>query len=140
MPDAGLAALPPERLVAMLREKRRAEAGLRERLREVEGERDAHAGVVAAYQRDELWSHAVSHRPHPSARSDIEARIPLESVLGEDGKVDAEKVSGAVQALRTQAPHYFEQASPRSGVPGGGVTGEDAPGGATALWSDVLGG
>ncbi|WP_336633033.1 MULTISPECIES: hypothetical protein [unclassified Microbacterium] len=132
--DDDLAALPAERLAEMLREKRRAEATVRSRLREVETERDALSERVTAWQGDRFAALAKDGRVVESAVKDVAALVPLESVLDDAGLVDAEKVSEALIALRQERPHLFQRV---------GASGPDSFGGAQGVpqsvsWSDVL--
>ncbi|TFC71398.1 hypothetical protein E3O45_15100 [Cryobacterium sp. TMS1-20-1] len=137
--DDELAAVPVERLVQMLRDKRKAEAGVRTKLRETETQRDAFAGTVSKFQLDSLHTLAAAGGVLPSALDDLDSRMKVTDVLGDDGLIDPEKVTAALATLKADRPHYFPQhvAPPSSGgtpPTGGQVT---AP---TASWGDVIGG
>lgn len=132
--DDDLAALPAERLAEMLREKRRAEAAVRSRLREVEAERDTAAARVTTWQGDRFAALAKDGRVVESAVADVAALVPMESVLDDAGLVDPEKVSAALDGVRQERPHLFQQV---------GASGPDSFGGANGYgqpvsWSDVL--
>jgi len=133
-----LVELGAEKLAAMLRDKRRDEAAVRSRLKDAEAERDKLATTVQGFQGDALWSHAKDAGVVESARADLERAVPLADVLGDDGLVDAGKVSAAVQGLRETHRHYFTPPSARSGGDLSGGTGE-VPAATQASWGDVIG-
>ncbi|MGY1551605.1 hypothetical protein ACW5CM_07435 [Microbacterium sp. A588] len=134
MKDDDLAALPSERLAEMLRDKRKAEAAVRSRLREVETERDTAAARVTTWQGERFAALAKDGRVVQSAVKDVATLVPLESVLDDAGLVDPEKVTAALDGLRQERPHLFQQV---------GASGADSFGGANGVpqpvsWSDVL--
>ena len=132
--DDDLAALPAERLAEMLREKRRAEAAVRSRLREVETERDALTERVTTWQGDRFAELAKSGRVVESAVKDVQALVPLETVLDDAGLVDAEKVSAALIDLRQERPHLFQQVTASGPDSFGGANGFTQP----VSWADVI--
>lgn len=135
--DDQLAALPAERLAAMLREKRKAEASYRTKLRDVEAERDALAGKVTGYQSAAFSKFAVGERVLPAALEDVAAKVDLSTLLGEDGQLDQAKAKTALAELRTAKPHYFAPIPGASGVDFSGSSGEP-PKRPEASWADVL--
>ena len=137
--DDELAKLAPERLAQMLRDKRKAEATVRGKLRETETERDTLAGTVSSFQRGKLHELAKAGGVLDTALSDLDAHLKAEDLLGEDGTIDSEKVTAALVALKKEKPHYFPQISRTSGSPSNGHTGAIS-GSTAARWSDVLNG
>lgn len=131
--EDNLAELAPEKLAGMVRDKRKAEANVRGKLRETEAERDKLAEAVTGFRRQAFAEAAKAARVQDSAVDDVLNAVSLEAVLAEDGTIDAGKVSEAVGALRKSHPHYFKQASSFSAQ--GGAPGGD---GLDASWSDVL--
>ncbi|WP_193086462.1 hypothetical protein [Brevibacterium aurantiacum] len=126
--------LPPEKLAGMVRDKRKAEASVRSKLREAEAERDKLAGAVTGFRRQSFAAAAKSTQLQDTALDDALKVVPLEDMLGEDGTVDAAKVKESMQALRRSHPHYFEPIPKASSIGQGG-----APAGFEgASWSDVL--
>lgn len=136
VPEAedNLLELPPEKLAGMLRDKRKAEASVRSKLREAEAERDKLAGAVTGFRRQSFAATAAASKVQESAMDDVLGAVGLDNVLGDDGTVDAEKVQESLQALRRSHPHYFEPIPKASSIGQGG-----APAGFEgASWSDVL--
>lgn len=126
--------LPPEKLAGMVRDKRKAEASVRSKLREAEAERDKLAGAVTGFRRQAFAATAAASKVQESAMDDVLGAVGLDNVLGDDGTVDAEKVQESLQALRRSHPHYFEPIPKASSIGQGG-----APAGFEgASWSDVL--
>lgn len=134
--DDELATLPAERLAAMLRDKRKAEATVRGKLRDAEAERDGLKGTVAGFQTEALHGVARTEGVLPSALSDLAQHVPLESVLGEGGLLDTEKATAALKELRASKPHFFPGPAPSSGS--NFVGGGEWPTGGEASWADVL--
>ncbi|GAA2092620.1 hypothetical protein [Brevibacterium salitolerans] len=130
-----LLGLPVEKLAGMLREKRKAEASVRAKLRDVEAERDRLAGSVAGYQRQAFAEVAKKHRMHESALDDALGVVSMDEVLREDGTVDAEKAGNVLTQLRETKPHYFVQVP---GASGGEVRGPGIGSRVSASWSEVL--
>lgn len=139
MTDDDLTTVPHERLVEMLREKRKAEADVRARLREVEGERDALSATVTAWQGEKLQDAARAAKVAETALGDLPQYVPLVSVLADDGRFDAEKATAAFEALKETRPHLFDvpRTAARSTDGGPGPLGGSATPPA-ASWSDVL--
>lgn len=135
--DDELATLPAERLAAMLRDKRKAEATVRGKLRDAEAQRDALAGTVAGFQTEALHGVAKTAGVLPSALSDLAQHVPLESVLGEGGLLDAGKAAEALAALKLEKPHFFPAVPRMSSADFGGSISEGASYGETT-WHDVL--
>lgn len=132
--EDNLLELPPEKLAGMVRDKRKAEANVRGKLREAEAERDKLAGTVTGFRRQSFAATAAASKVQESAMDDVLGAVGLDNVLGEDGTVDAEKVQESLQALRRSHPHYFEPIPKASSIGQGG-----APAGFEgASWSDVL--
>lgn len=89
---------------------RREAAGYRTKLREAEGERDALAEQVTAMRRGEVERIAGEQLADPG---DLwRAEVQLDSLLGEDGSLDAEKVGAAIEQLVSEKPHYKKQSPP----------------------------
>jgi hypothetical protein len=135
--DDELATLPAERLAAMLRDKRKAEATVRGKLRDAEAQRDALAGTVSGFQKEALTGVAKTAGVLPSALADLALHVPLESVLGEGGLLDAEKATAALTELKVSKPHFFPAMAGASGANFGGGSGERYSAGG-ASWGDVL--
>ncbi|MGO3680325.1 hypothetical protein [Brevibacterium aurantiacum] len=132
--EDNLAELAPEKLAGMVRDKRKAEANVRGKLREAEAERDKLAGAVTGFRRQAFAATAAASKVQESAMDDVLGAVGLDNVLGDDGTVDAEKVQESLQALRRSHPHYFEPIPKASSIGQGG-----APAGFEgASWSDVL--
>lgn len=132
--EDNLLELPPEKLAGMVRDKRKAEASVRSKLREAEAERDKLAGAVTGFRRQSFAATAAASKVQESAMDDVLGAVGLDNVLGDDGTVDAEKVQESLQALRRSHPHYFEPIPKASSIGQGG-----APAGFEgASWSDVL--
>lgn len=132
--EDNLLELPPEKLAGMVRDKRKAEASVRSKLREAEAERDKLAGTVTGFRRQSFAAAAKSTQLQDTAVDDALKVVPLEDMLGEDGTVDSAKVKESMQALRRSHPHYFEPVPKASSIGQGG-----APAGFEgASWSDVL--
>lgn len=135
-PDETLATLPAEKLAAMLRDKRKAEAALRARLRDTEAERDRLAEKVTGQQARDLDVAATSAGLRPEALADLHQHVKLEEVTADDGAIDPAKLEAALGALKAERPHYF--ATPgASAVNHAGGSGE-APAAYEASWTDVL--
>lgn len=134
-PEDQLLGLPVEKLAAMVREKRKAEASVRAKLRDAEAERDRLSGAVTGYQRRAFADAAKGAQMQESALDDVLAVVDLEAVLGEDGTVDAAKVHDALGELRKSKPHYFRV----PGRSGGDFTGGGFIVPPSSQWSDVLG-
>jgi hypothetical protein len=135
--DDELATLPAERLAAMLRDKRKAEATVRGKLRDAEAQRDALVGTVSGFQKEALNGVAKTAGVLPSALSDLALHVPLESVLGEGGLLDTEKATAALTELKVSKPHFFPASVGASGTNFAGGSGE-IYGGGEASWGDVL--
>lgn len=131
-----LLGLPVEKLAAMVREKRKAEASVRAKLRDAEAERDRLSGAVSGYQRRAFAEAAKGAQMQESALDDVLAVVDLEAVLGEDGTVDAAKAQKALGELRKSKPHYFKAVPMRSG---GDITGGGYAVRPSSQWADVLG-
>lgn len=127
--------LPPEKLAGMVRDKRKAEASVRSKLREAESERDQLASSVTGFRRQAFAEAAKDSKMHESALEDVLASVNLEDVLGDDGTVDPGKVGEALKGLRQSHPHYFERGPRVSSIGQGGHPSGD---GLSPSWSDVL--
>jgi hypothetical protein len=135
--DDELATLPAERLAAMLRDKRKAEATVRGKLRDAEAQRDALAGTVSGFQKEALNGVASKAGVLPSALADLALHVPLESVLGEGGLLDTDKATAALTELKVSKPHFFPASVGTSGPDFSGGSGEHYGAGETS-WGAVL--
>lgn len=137
--DAELSGLPAERLAEMLREKRRAEASLRQRLRDAESARDIAVEQVRSWQGAQFTDLAREAGVVDTALGDVAGLVPLDTLVGDDGLVDGGKVSEALKTLRTQRPHLFAVPPASVGVGGTGFSGGTVAGEQpAATWGDVL--
>lgn len=132
--EDNLAELAPEKLAGMVRDKRKAEASVRSKLREAEAERDKLAGTVTGFRRQAFAAAAKSTQLQDTAVDDALKVVDLEAVLAEDGTVDAAKVKEAMQGLRKSHPHYFKSVGASTIAQGTAPAGD----GLDASWSDVL--
>lgn len=137
--DADLSGLPAERLIEMLRDKRKAEASLRQRLRDAETSRDAAVQQVRSWQGTQFADLAREAGVVDTALGDVAGLVEMDALLSDDGLVDGDKVSDALKTLRSQRPHLFA-VSPASVATGGGrFTGDTlSPEPVTPTWGDVL--
>lgn len=86
---------------------RREAANYRTQLREAEGERDKLAEQVTSMRRAEVERIAGEQLADPA---DLwRAEVELDSLITEDGSLDAEKVEAAVELLVKDRPHYKRQ-------------------------------
>lgn len=137
--DADLSGLPAERLIEMLRDKRKAEASLRQRLRDAETARDTAVEQVRSWQGTQFADLAREAGVVDTALGDIAGLVPLDTLVGDDGLVDAGKVSEAMKGLRSQRPHLFAASPANVGTGGVGFSGGTlSPEPKTATWGDVL--
>lgn len=137
--DDDLAGVPAERLAAMLRDKRKAEQAVRGRLRDAEADRDRLAASVQAFQSRALMQAAKAAGVIESALDDLPGRLNVTDLLGEDGTLDDDKTTAALDGLKTARPHWFGLGRPtRSGVELSGGTGEPSTSAPAASWADVL--
>lgn len=137
-PDNGsgdLTQLPPDRLAAMLKDKRSAEQSVRQRLRDVEADRDRLAGALGAYQQRSVQSAASEAGLLPEALPDLASMVDVEALSAEDGTVDDGKVKDALAELRKSRPHWFRPPPSTSGMQMTGGSGEAARG---ATWDQVI--
>lgn len=135
--DDQLLQLPTEKLVSMLRDKRKSEAAYRTQLREAEAERDTLKGTVTGYQQKGFHEFAKGHSVLDSALDDVTDKLDVASLLSDDGQVDQDKAKAALEDLRQSRPHYFQQPAGQSGGDFSGSVGEAPPQRETA-WGDVL--
>ena len=134
--DDQLATLPADRLASMLRDKRRAEADVRARLRDAEAERDQLRTAVTGWQRAKLTELATHAGVAPTALGDLDTAVQLDSVLDDAGLIDAGKANAALTQLRNDKPHLFRQGVTTSGVES--FTGGQTAAASEASWADVL--
>lgn len=132
--EDNLAELAPEKLAGMVRDKRKAEANVRGKLRDAEAERDKLAEAVTGFRRQAFSEAAKAARVQDTAVDDVLKVVDLETVLAEDGTIDSEKVTEAVRGLQKTHPHYFKPVG-ASTIAQGSAPGGD---GLDASWSDVL--
>lgn len=136
--DDQLAQLPAEKLAQMLREKRRSEGSYRTQLREAEAERDRLSEAVAGYQRARFVEFARGRKVLASAVEDVAEKVNVSELLGEDGAVDEKKAGAALDELRKEKPHFFQQPQKASTVDYSNYRAE--PHDESASWGDILGG
>lgn len=86
----------------------REAAAYRRRLRDAEAERDALAERLADAQRQNVTSQVAQRFADPG---DFWSTTQLSDVLGEDGGVDGEKLSAAMDAALEAKPHWRKLAS-----------------------------
>ncbi len=134
--DTALATLPADRLAAMVRDKRKAEASLRARLRDTEAERNRLAEQVTGQQWRDLDTAATKAGIRPEALADLHQHVKLEELTADDGAIDPGKLDAALTGLKSDRPHYFVSPG-ASTVDHAGGAGEPAPP-YQASWSDVL--
>lgn len=132
--DDNLAELAPEKLAGMVRDKRKAEANVRGKLRDAEAERDKLAEAVTGFRRQAFGEIAKASRVQDTAVDDVLKVVDLETVLAEDGTIDAAKVTEAVRGLQKTHPHYFKPVGASTIAQGTAPAGDDLD----ASWSDVL--
>lgn len=138
--DADLSGLPAERLIEMLRDKRKAEASLRSRLRDAETARDTAVEQVRSWQGTQFTDLAKDAGVVDTALSDVAGLVPLDTLVGDDGLVDPEKVTAALTGLRTERPHLFTVNPASIAIGGGKFVGDTlTPEPNSATWGDVLG-
>ncbi|WP_026820177.1 hypothetical protein [Arthrobacter castelli] len=135
--DDQLLQLPPEKLVAMVRDKRKAEATYRTKLRDTEAERDKLSETVGGYQKSAFSDFAKSQRVLDSAVDDVAGSLDVSELLDESGQVDQEKATAALEELKQSKPHYFQRPPMQTGTDrvGGSGEGNVKP---EASWGDVL--
>ncbi|MEQ6898458.1 hypothetical protein [Microbacterium sp. KR10-403] len=133
-----LAALPADRLAAMLREKRRDEASVRDRLRAAKTERDQLAATVQAFQTDALQALAVREGLAATARGDLAQHIPTGEVVDAAGLLDEAAALARIEQLRTDRPHLFVARVAPANTGGTPATGDSRSSGQAASWADVL--
>ncbi|WP_062385931.1 hypothetical protein [Demequina iriomotensis] len=137
MDDTDLTQLPVERLVEMVKDKRKAEASLRQRLRDAEGRADKAEASVLAFQREAFEQQATDAGVASTALADLSSHIELGNLLGDDGTLDGAKAGEALKALRAERPHLFSSgAHVTTGTSArfDGAGDSDQP----ATWADVL--
>ncbi|MGF6823998.1 hypothetical protein M2317_002923 [Microbacterium sp. ZKA21] len=133
-----LATIPQERLAQMLRDKRKAEASVRQKLRDVEASHATLETAVTGFRARQVRAAAEKAGALDTALDDVVSAVPLEDLLAEDGTVDDEKLTTALTTLREQKPFYWPtQMLPRSSG-GQNHTGPTYSGGAS--WGDVING
>lgn len=132
--EDNLAELAPEKLAGMVRDKRKAEANVRGKLRDAEAERDKLAEAVNGFRRQAFSEAAKAARVQDTAVDDVLKVVDLETVLAEDGTIDAAKVTEAVRGLQKTHPHYFKPVGASTIAQGSAPAGD----GLDASWSDVL--
>lgn len=136
--DDQLEQLSQADLARMVREKRKSEAAYRTRLRDAEAERDQLRETVTSWQSAELTEHATAAGIAKTALADVAAHVPLESVVDENGLLDAAKIDTALQSLRSERPHLFEQTGANVGTGAESFSGNNGLEPRAASWADVL--
>jgi len=131
-----LAGLAPERLAEMVREKRKDEQTMRQRLRDAEARADRAEQAVSSWQTQLFEAQAKDAGVAPTALADVTTHVQLADLLGEDGVLDAAKAQQALSDLRAERPHLFvaHQGNGDGQFHGDGQ--EDH--GRDATWADVL--
>ena len=135
--DDQLEQLSQADLARMVREKRKSEAAYRTRLRDAEAERDQLRGTVSSWQGAELAERATAAGIAKTALPDVAAHVPLESVVDENGLLDASKIDAALRSLRTDRPHLFAQVGANVGT-GAESFGSGGLEPRETSWADVL--
>lgn len=131
--------LPAERLAEMLRDKRRAEQSLRNRLRDAETRAEKAEGAVKGFQREALENHAADAGLAKTALQDLSTLVDVGSLLGEDGTLDTSKAKTALETLAAERPHLFAPTGAGRGTGDIQFTGaqglDERP---TPTWADVV--
>lgn len=134
-----LEALPAARLAEMLRDKRKAEQSLRNRLRDAEARADKAEATVQGFQREAFEGQAKDAGIATTAMQDLTTLVDLGTLLGEDGTLDPGKAKAALETLATERPHLFPPTGAAKGTGEGlfsGSQGTDEP--AAPTWADVV--
>lgn len=130
-----LSTVPPERLAQMLKDKRKAEASLRQRLRDAEARADRAEQTMTGWQREAFTAQATEAGVAKTALADLDGHVDLAELVGDDGLLDAAKTKQALDGLRKDRPHLFTQ---QGGTGDGQFTGAQGHPEAEATWADVL--
>lgn len=135
--DDELERLSPAELARMVRDKRKSEATYRTRLRDVEAELERVRETVTGWQGSELAKLAAAAGVADTALSDVPTHVPLEMVVGDDGLLDTGKVETALETLKAERPHMFQQPQvpATTGAPNFDGAGESK---AATSWADVI--
>lgn len=134
--DEQLMQVPQERLVAMLKDKRKSEAAYRTKLREAEAERDSLQGTVTGFQQKAFGEFAKGQAVLDSALDDVSEKLDIGELLDESGQVDQDRAKAALEDLRKSRPHYFTQPAGQSGADFSAGVGESTK--PQASWGDLL--
>jgi len=137
MTDDELDGLPSERLAEMVREKRKAEASLRTRLRDAETRVEKAEGAALGFQRSAFEQAAADAGVASTAISDLASHVDLNTLLGDDGVLDGVKASQALSSLKTERPHLFARGVQSTGDVAFNGSG-DVVATTEATWADVL--
>lgn len=135
--DDELEQLSQADLARMVREKRKAEASYRTRLRDVEAERDQLRETVTGWQSSELSELAAAAGVAETALVDVATHVPLETVVGDGGLLDVGKVEGALKSLKSERPHLFQKAAAEQSTGQASFAGEGDVARSTS-WADVI--
>lgn len=119
----------------MLREKRSAEQSVRQRLRDVEADRDRFADALTAYRQRSVHAAATDAGLLPEAVPDLDGHVDLDAVCADDGTVDDGKVREALAEVRKSRPHWFR---PVAGTSGAEFTGGAGSASRQATWGELL--
>lgn len=139
MADEELESLPVERLVEMLRAKRKDEAAVRARLKDAETRAEAAQGAVLAFQRASFEQAAADAGVAQTAIGDLGSLVDISTLVSADGLLDGAKTTAALQALKGDRPHLFQQSGAAKGTGDMQFSGAAGDlGGTTATWADVL--
>ncbi|WP_454115473.1 hypothetical protein [Microbacterium lacticum] len=135
-----LANVPPERLAQMVRDKRRAEAAVRQKLRDVEAAHGVLETAVTGFRARQVRTAAAGAGALAEALDDVVAALSVDDILADDGTVDDAGLTAALAELRKLKPFYWptSRLPPRSSPDSQhtGMTYAAKP----ATWGDVLGG
>jgi hypothetical protein len=130
--------LDSAQLIEIIRRERGENAKLRSRAQEAEQARDGLQHVVQASQVARWHELAKARKVREQALDDVDGRVKLTDLLGEDGRLDEGKASAALDGLKESHGYYFEQppAVPASSGSTTHTGGQAAP--AKPTWGDFL--
>lgn len=109
MTDSNLEDLDVAALVAIVRQERAENAKLRTRAQEAEQARDGLQRSMQAAQVDAWHKLARSRHVREEALDDLDGRVKLSELLGEDGWLDESKAAEALDGVKSSHGYYFEQ-------------------------------
>lgn len=136
--NTSLEGLDVAQLVAIIRQERGENAKLRQRAQEAEASRDKLSGVVQAGQVEAWHRLAKDRKVRAEALDDLDGRVELSELLGEDGQLDEGKATTALDGLKQSHSYYFEQPAAVPASSGGGTHTGGATSTAGPTWADFL--